>query len=116
MADSNMSDFYRRVDRIQKARAKGYGFEAPGTLGRSYYYRPRAQRRGILGPVLLLLAAVFFMKGLMISQIGPADYQGRVDRLRAGQGIEPLGGWVMQIDPVSSFVAEKLGPMIPPLR
>ncbi|NBZ88282.1 hypothetical protein [Stagnihabitans tardus] len=116
MADPNMSDFYRRVERIQKARAKGYGFEAPGTLGRSHYYRPRTQRRGLLGPVLLLLAAVFLMKGLMISQIGTSDYQARVDRLRAGKGIEPLGGWVMQVDPVSTLVAEKLGPLIPPLR
>ncbi len=116
MADPNMSDFYRRVDRIQKARAKGYGFEAPGTLGRSYYYRPRAERRGILGPLVFLLLAVFLIKGIMISQIGRADYDARVTKLMAGEGVERVGGWLMQADPMSQMVADKVGPHLPVMR
>jgi len=116
MADSNMSDFYRRVERIQKARAKGHGFEANGTLGRSFYVKNHAQRRGIIGPILLLLVAVFLLKGLMISQIGAAEYDLRVRDLMAENGIAHLGGWLMQVDPVSELVAEKLGIHVPALR
>jgi hypothetical protein len=116
MADPNMSDFYRRVDRLQKARAKGMGFEAPGALGRSYYNRGRAPRRSILGPILLLLVAVFLLKGIMIVEVGRAEYQARVGVLMAAEGVEHLGGWMMQIDPVSDWVAEKVGPYLPPMH
>lgn len=116
MSDPNMSEFYRRVDRIQKARARGHGFEAPGVLGRSYYTRPQAQRRGFFGPVLVLLVAVFLLKGLMISQIGRMEYESRVERLLAGAGVERVGGWLMQVDPVSEMVAREVGTLLPPMR
>ena len=32
--DPNLNDFYSRVSRIEKSHAKGYGFEATGTVGR----------------------------------------------------------------------------------
>ncbi len=32
--DPNLNDFYSRVSRIEKSHAKGYGFEAAGSLGR----------------------------------------------------------------------------------
>ncbi len=37
MADPNLVDFYSNVARFEKMRAKGYGFDAAGTLGRSYF-------------------------------------------------------------------------------
>lgn len=116
MADPNMSDFYRRVARIQTARAKGQGFEAPGTLGRSFYTRPQAPRRSVVAPVLLLLMAVFLLKGVMITQIGTEEYAARVERLQHGQGVEPFGGWLMQIDPVSAWVAVKIAPWLPQMH
>lgn len=116
MSDPNMSEFYRRVERIQKARAKGHGFEAQGTLGRSFFTRPQPKRRGVLGPVLVLVLSVFLLKGLMISQIGRMEYQTRVDQLLTGAGMAPFGGWLMQVDPVSEAVALQLGSMLPKLR
>ncbi len=108
MADSNMTEFYRRVSRIQKMRAKGYGFEAEGTLGRSSMQRPAARRRSILGPIVFVLACVFLMKGLMYHEVGAQSYEDRVASLMAGDGIDHVGGLVMQADPLTVFIAGKL--------
>lgn len=108
MTDPNMTEFYGRVARIQKARAKGYGFEAPGTLGRSYYYRPQARRRSVIGPILFLLVAAFLLKGAIYHSVGPQSYSDRVANLMAGAGIEHVGGWLMQPEPVTMFVSDKI--------
>lgn len=112
MADSNMTDFYRRVSRIEKMRAKGYGFEADGTLGRSYYTRPKAQRRSVLGPILFVAFCVFLMKGVMYHEVGADTYNERVASLMAGSGVDHAGGWVMQADQVTIFIAAKLDALL----
>ena len=108
MTDPNMTDFYGRVARLQKARAKGYGFEAPGALGRSYYHRPASRRRSILVPVLFLLICGFLLKGLIYHSVGAQSYEDRVVSLMAGKGVEPVGGWLMQTEPVTMFVAAQI--------
>ncbi len=112
MTDPNLTDFYGRVARIQKARAKGYGFEAPGTLGRSYYLRPQARRRSIIAPVLFLIVCSFLLKGVIYHGVGSQTYQDRVTSLMAGQGIERAGGWLMQVDPVTLFVSDKIAQIV----
>lgn len=108
MADPNINDFYKRVARIERARKTGFGFEAAGTLGRSYYTQSTPQRRSILGPVLFLLVCGFLFKGVMYSQVGPELYNQRVSDLMAGEGIERVGGWLMQAEPVTLLAAQKM--------
>ncbi len=108
MTDPNMTDFYGRVARIQKARSKGYGFEAPGTLGRSHYVQAKGRRRGVLGPVLFLLVCAFLLKGMTYHAVGTASYNERVASLQAGEGIERIGGWLMQEEPATIFVSDKI--------
>ena len=108
MADPNLTDFYGRVARIQKARAKGQGFEAPGALGRSYYNSPTTRRRSVLMPILLLGLCGFGLKGMIHFAVGAQSYEVRVAALRAGTGVEPVAGWVMQPEPVTLFVAEQI--------
>lgn len=91
MTDPNLTDFYGRVARIQKARTKGNGFEIAGTLGRSYYYRPLAKLRSMLGPILFLLICAFLLKGLIYHNVGADTYNERVASLMVGKGIEPFG-------------------------
>ena len=112
MAGPNFGDFYGRVARIERARANGYGFEAPGTLGRSYFHRPVARRRSVLGPVLFLLVCGFLLKGLMYQQIGAGIYEARVAALQGGNGIERVGGWLMQADPVTVYVSDRIGTLL----
>lgn len=108
MTDPNMTDFYGRVARIQKARAKGYGFEAPGALGRSYYIRPASRRRSFVMPVLFLLICGFLLKGIIYHSVGAESYDDRVTVLMAGKGVEPVGGWLMQAEPVTLFVSAQI--------
>ena len=111
MADPNMVDFYGRVSRIKKARAKGYGFEAVGTLGRSYYtqHTPSSRSRiSILKPALIVLFGAFGLKGAIHYQIGGDVYSERVADLKSGEGFDRLGGYLMQADPVTMFVSSKL--------
>ncbi|RID91692.1 hypothetical protein D2N39_10590 [Gemmobacter lutimaris] len=107
MAEQDLSEFYARVARVEKARVKGYGFEADGTLGRSYYYRPRQRRRRILGPLLMLGLCFFGLKGAMHHQIGRDSFQNRVVAMQAAQGFERFGGFLMQADPVTLWISEQ---------
>lgn len=116
MAGPDFSDFYGRVARIERARAKGYGFEAPGTLGRSYYHAPAERRRAVLGPVLFLLACGVLLKGLMYHQIGAGTYEARVAALQAGEGIEKVGGWLMQADPVTLYVSGRIETLLQKMK
>lgn len=110
MADPNLLDFYGRVSRIKKARSKGYGFEAAGTLGRSYYTQHAPSRRSfsILKPALIVLFSAFGLKGAIHYQVGADIYSERVADLNSGEGFDRLGGYLMQADPVTIFVSAKL--------
>ncbi len=108
MTDPNITDFYTRVARLQKARAKGHGFEAAGALGRSFYHRPTSRRRLVLVPVVFLLVCGVLLKGIIHHAVGATVYQDRVATLTAGKGVEPVGGWLMQADPVTLLVSAQI--------
>lgn len=108
MSDPNLGDFRSRIAKIEKDRAKGYGFEADGTLGRSHYYRPTRRRRALVGPLLVVLACAFGLKGVIHYKIGAESYDARVAQLMAGQSVERLGGVLLSADPVTLFIADRL--------
>lgn len=109
MYDPNIQDFYQRVGRLQKAHAAGLGFEAVGTRGRSYYYRPRSKRRfSVLTPFLFLTLAAFGVKGTIHYHIGADTYQARVASMQAGEGFDRLGAIIMAADPVTVWVSTNL--------
>ncbi|SEN12373.1 hypothetical protein SAMN04488103_103169 [Gemmobacter aquatilis] len=101
MAGQDLSEFYARLARIEDARAKGHGFEADGTLGRSYYTKPSRKRSRLIGPLLVILACGTGLKASMYYQIGSASYLDRVERMRESEGFARLGGFLMQADPVT---------------
>jgi hypothetical protein len=106
MTDPNLNDFKGRVARIQEARENGYGFEATGTLGRSYYHRPAAQRWSVVRPVVFLLLCVFVLKGAVYRSVGADVYNERVAELHASAGIGRIGAWMMQPEPGTLLVAD----------
>lgn len=113
MSDPSLAEFNTRIARIQQARAKGHGFEAEGTLGRSFYTQAeRRYRKGkvpILRPLLAALILGTAMKALFVHQLGTENYEARVAGLMAGEGIDRIGGWLMQADPVTTAAAYQLG-------
>ena len=108
MSDPSLVEFYGRVARIERARAKGYGFEAEGTLGRSYYTRPQTRRRSLLVPMVFLILCAFLLKGAIYHSVGAQSYNDRVSSLMAGKGIDYIGGWLMQADPVTKFASDTI--------
>ena len=108
MADPNLVDFYSNVARFEKKRAKGYGFDAAGTLGRSYFNPPLRKRRSWLMPMILVLCAGIGLKGMIYQSVGAKAYDQRVQALLVGEGFDRLGGWLMQADPATVFVAGKI--------
>lgn len=105
MGDPNLKDFYGRVSRIEQARAEGYGFEAPGTVGLSHYTRTQRRRMSIIGPLCVAILMTLALKGFIHFKVGAATYQARVETLQAGQGFDKLGAWLMQADPATLWVS-----------
>jgi hypothetical protein len=109
MTDPNLVDFYGRVARIEKDHARGYGFEARGTLGRSAYLRkPKKSAFRFVMPVLAVVACGITVKGFIHNQIGGGTYDQRVASLLGGEGFDRLGGYLMQADVATLWVSEKL--------
>lgn len=108
MADPNLVDFYSRVARFERARAQGYGFDALGALGRSHFARRERPRRAIIGPLLMVALCAFGLKGAIFQTVGANSYNLRVDALKAGEGFDRMGGWLMQADPVTVWVARQI--------
>ncbi len=75
--------------------------------------RPRRARPRIsLRPVLVFLVAMVAFKGFLIANLGPLAYEERLDRLQQGTVVEQAGAFVMQIDPLSRYAADKIGPVL----
>lgn len=100
-------DFAGRLQRVERIHRRGGGFEAAGTLGRSQSFG-RPVRRSYLRTALLVAGSFLLIKSLLLLQIGEANYQDRVARLKTGGYVETAGAYVMQMDPVTVWVAEKL--------
>ena len=114
MYDPNLADFYRRVAQYETSQARGFAHEAPGTLGRSVTHGLRkARRRPKVMPLIFVTVAAIGLKAVMLHHVGDAVYQDRVARLQAGQGFDRLGGWFMQVDPVTAYLADQLATINP---
>lgn len=116
LADPNYKDFESRLTRITKARRKGYGFEAAGTLGRSSTYKhPRSFGR-ILRGTLIVLAMAWVMKGIFYFYVGGTAYEQRVAQLRSGTELDPIAATLMAADPVTKLIAGFIGEVLPQFK
>lgn len=74
--------------------------------------RPKRRLAALPLRGLLIIAAVLFIgKALMLAQTGAVDYERRVQLLAQGSPVEQAGAFVMQADPVSAALADKLAPL-----
>jgi hypothetical protein len=111
--DPNLNEFYSRVSRIEKTHAKGYGFEAAGTLGRKVPSRAGSRVLKLMKPLVMALLVGIALKSTIYYYIGAQTYESRVSALAAGQGIDPVGAWLMSADPLTLYVAGQMQAMFP---
>jgi hypothetical protein len=111
--DPNLNEFYSRVSRIEKSHAKGYGFEAAGTVRRRPSGRMGARALKLLKPVLMALALGICLKGLIHYYVGAQTYESRVSALAAGEGFDAVGAWLMQADPATLWLSGQMQTLLP---
>ena len=111
--DPNLNDFYSRVSRIEKSHAKGYGFEATGTVGRRSSGRGARRVMKLVKPAVVVLALGLCLKGVIHYYVGAQTYESRVSALAAGEGFDPVGAWLMHADPATLWVSGQLQGMLP---
>ena len=69
----------------------------------------RPRKRGPRFPIRGLVSIVvvgFLFKTLLLVQLGAITYQGRIDQMQSGTKMEAIGGWFMQIDPITRSLAD----------
>lgn len=101
----------RRLERKHKSLANGYtaSLRKDGLI----VMKPRRAERRISGQsVMLFLIAFFLFKGFLVASIGIEGYDERVAKLESGNTVEVAGAWVMQSDPMSELIAEKIRPIL----
>jgi hypothetical protein len=111
--DPNLNDFYSRVSRIEKSHAKGYGFEAAGTVGRRAAGRGARRLLKLVKPTVLVVALGLCLKGVIHYYVGAQTYESRVSALAVGDGFDPVGAWLMHADPATLWVSGQLQNMLP---
>ena len=112
MSDPNLKDFYNRVVRIEQAHSMGYGFEAEGTLGRSFYRRTPVRRRPVFRVGLFVLAFCFGMKGAIHYHMGAESYDRRVAEIEARGGLDAVQGFLMRSEPLTRTVSQGIAIVI----
>lgn len=104
------TDFSKRMKRINRAHTRlenGY----ISVVGKDGLIITKPKRRGAGFPLKILATLVFgffAFKILLLSQLGPQNYDNRVDLLSKGSVIEQAGAFVLQADALSLSIAEQL--------
>ncbi|MBM7066557.1 hypothetical protein [Actibacterium sp. 188UL27-1] len=106
MADPQMKEFSGRVRRIERTHRRGRGFEAAGTVGRSYYTRKNQKRnRTLLRPMLTVVLLLVTFKAAVFTLHGEEAYLERVAALKQGGVVSQATGHLMVVDPFTELMA-----------
>ncbi|WP_299611356.1 hypothetical protein [uncultured Tateyamaria sp.] len=73
--------------------------------------RYRTQRNVPLRGLLALALGFFVFKAFMLASLSEITYNERIAKLQQGTQIEQAGSYLMQIDPVTRFIAGFLEPI-----
>ena len=68
-------------------------------------------RLPIRGAVLMVLSFLCF-KAFMLAANGPQAYDERLTLLKEGTIVEAMGARVLEVDPVTQLIADRLGPLL----
>ena len=113
MVESHVN-FQKRLTRLgRKHNAMNRGYKTKMRSDGLIVVKPKRAKINFPFKGLLLVAAAFFIfKAFMLASFGETTYQDRVDQLNSGSVFEQGGAWIMQIEPLTAFVAQHLAPYI----
>ncbi|WP_237215610.1 hypothetical protein [Ruegeria lacuscaerulensis] len=108
-------EFDQRVHRLNKKHAKlSRGYRATMRKDGLVVMRPQRVQSAVPAKVLLMCLVGFFaFKTFLLASLGPSAYEYRVDSLSQGTSVEQAGAWIMQIDPISAFLAAQVSSYLP---
>ncbi|NSY39443.1 hypothetical protein [Leisingera sp. ANG59] len=106
--------FQSRLKHInRKHAAMSEGFSAQMRPDGLLVLQPRRVQSRISARTVLFFAAAFLLfKGFLIAALGSASYDERVARLSGGSAVERAGAFLMQAEPASMYIAQKIGPVL----
>lgn len=108
MADTNMQNFDRRMEKlIRKHQRLARGYVPAITDDGLIVARPRRSIRLPWRPFLWLAVAAFVVKVAAVSILGPEAYNAKVADLTAGTEMQRVGAWVMNADPITVALSEQ---------
>lgn len=100
----------KTLSRKHAAMANGYTTMVRGD-GLIVVKPKRLRRNPPLRGLALLLLGFFAFKGFMLASLGELTYNERIAKLGNGTAVEQGGAWVMQIEPMTRFLAGFLEPL-----
>lgn len=108
------ADFDRRVRRLNKKHSRmSRGVVTSVTHDGLIVARPRVGAPRFPVKAIVIMIAVFFaFKGILMAQMGAAAYEDKVAMLQQGNDVEKAGAWVMQVDPVTVWLSERIQPYL----
>lgn len=113
MDDSQLKFQARLRPLLRKHHAMSRGYVTRMRPDGLIVVKPRRVQSRVPGrSVLLFLAAFLVFKGFLLAHLGSETYGERIARLNDGSMIEKVGAFVMQVDPVSQLIAQKLWPLL----
>ncbi|MBV2359943.1 hypothetical protein KUH32_09165 [Thalassococcus sp. CAU 1522] len=113
-----MEDALRKFELRQRALVKKHHRMARGyvtVLSRNGIFLQQPDNKvGSNAARVFALLLVFFLafKGFLIAGLGTDVYMGHVDALMSGSLSEQVGGWLMQMDPVSTAFSNLFSPLL----
>ena len=106
--------FDARLKKIDRNRVRlSNGYSAKVTKDGLIVFRPKSRSGGFsVRGLLFLIAGFFLFKAMIMAHLGGTTYDQRVGALEQGTMVEQAGAFVMQRDPVTVAIAEKLRPFL----
>lgn len=113
MSTTANNGFDARIKRVQRNHLRmARGYEAKVGRDGLIVFRPKRRKPRLpVRGLVVLIAAFFAFKVLVLMQIGDVAYQARVDAMMSGSFDERMGGIVLQIDPLTRTIAWQLAPL-----
>lgn len=112
MHDPQYQEFRGRLEKLDRMHSQGYGFEAPGTLGRSRSGRRLPSRLPLWRSLGMIALSIIVVKALILAQIGVIDYTQRLERGAGESIVQQVSIYVMQIDPITEWLASRIRDLV----